>query len=311
MSEESKIWVSFFTLGILVSLCFAAQYLSSVDTANLALRETRDKLTYTQDQLSYKKKTWNEKEQVALKLQAESDKNTVLVKAQGVVDQRYHKADYALTDALQSMQASVERTRNNASGTELGELTLANGKALHAVKIRKVDDASISVIHADGSGTIPLELIPESLKEQYDLGPNALVPMIQGAQTAFLQEPAENAANNPPISMPEPPAISSSVGPVAKLTVDEAKAKSIRLKIAELDSRLSTYEGYAASYRSAARSHQKLAQTAKARGVPSTGHTANANKNLAQAASIESQMAAIREERAKLVIELEYAIRGK
>jgi len=311
MSEESKIWVSFFALGLLVTICFGAQYLSSVDTANLALRETRDKLTYTQDQLSYKKKTWNEKERVALKFQSESDKNAILVKAQGAVDQRFHKADYALNNALQSMQASVERTRNNAPGTELGDLTLTNGKALHAVKIRKVDDASISVLHADGSATIPLELIPESLKEQYDLGPNALVPMIQGAQTAFLQEPAENAANNPPISMPEPPVTSPSVMPAAQITVDESRAKSIRLKMAELDSRLSTYEGYAASYRSAAKSHQNLAATAKSRGVPSTRHTENANKCLAQAASVESQIAAIRQERAKLAVELDYAMKGQ
>ncbi|WP_395734602.1 hypothetical protein, partial [Prosthecobacter sp.] len=170
----------------------------------------------------------------------------------------------------------------------------------------------ISFIHADGVGTIPSDQVPENLKEQYDLGPNALVPLIEQAQTALLQEPGTDGIDNPSIPPLEIPASAPSASPMAKtITVDDSKIKSIKLRMAELDSRIANCATLAAQYVSAAKSHQSLAETAKFRGVPSTRHTENANKNLAQAALLQNQKASLIEERGKLAVELDYAIRGK
>ncbi|MCX6849896.1 MAG: hypothetical protein NTY98_13320 [Verrucomicrobia bacterium] len=310
MFEESKIWVTLFLVGLIISFSYYIHYQDTVDDANLALQQSQSRLASMKDLLSVKKKSWNEKERIVNKIKAEAEKNTTLLGAQETLGQRYNKADSDFKFALESMRESVERTRNNAPGTELGEIKLANGKTLLNVKIRKVDESGISFIHADGVGTMPSDQVPENLKEQYDLGPNALVSMIQQAQIALLQEAGTDGTNN--LSSLEIPASSPSVGPIAKkITVDDSKIKSIKLRMAELDSRIANYNGLVAQYRTAAQSHQSLAEAAKYRGVPSTRHTENANKNLAQAALLENQKASLVEERGKLAVELDYAIRGK
>jgi len=312
MLEEKKAWAALFLVGIIIAFSYYINYEDKLSEASSALQESKSQLKSMKELLPQRKKAWSEKERVVSKIKAEADKNTALLKAQEALDQRYHKADSDFKYALQSMKESVERTRNNAPGTELGEIKLANGKTLLNVKIRKVEESGISFIHADGVGTIPSDQVPENLKEQYDLGPNALVSLIEQAQTALLQEPGTDGIDNSSIPPLEIPASAPSVSPMAKtITVDDSKIKSIKLRMAELDSRIANCASLAAQYVSAAKSHQSLAQTAKYRGVPSTRHTENANKNLAQAALLENQKASLIEERGKLAVELDYAIRGK
>ncbi|WP_397381373.1 hypothetical protein [Prosthecobacter sp.] len=305
MFEESKIWVLLFIVGILISLGYGSHYLSSVDEANLALQDSKSKLMDMREQVILRNKAWDENAGIVGKLQTEADKNATLLKAKDILDQRFAKAEKDLNLALESMKTAVDKTRNNAQGTEVAEITLSNGKALRNVKMRKVEDQGISLIHADGIGTIPAELLPDNLKEQYDLGPNALVPMIQKAQTALIQKPDKDNENKLPPT-PETP----SDKPNTKTTIDDSKVKQIKLRMAELDSRITTYDKAQEKFRQAALNHQSLATSAKARGQPSTRHTENANENLAQAAVLERQVAALREERGKLNVELEYAIRG-
>ncbi len=307
MFEESKVWVLLLLVSVLVSFGYGAHYLSSVDEANLALQESKSKLVDMQEMLLLRNKSWNENEQIINKLQAEADKHATLLKAKDILDQRFSKADSDLKYALESMQSSVDRTRNNAPGTELAEISLNNGKTLRAVKLRKVEEHGISLIHVDGIGTIPLDLLPDNLKEQYDLGPNALVPIIQKAQTALLQKSEEDTENK----LPSPPPVTPSGTPNPQKTADESKAKSIKLRMAELDSRITTYANLAAKYRTEANSHRSLASNAKIRGQPSTRHTLDANEILAKATLLERQMGSMREERGKLNVELEYAMHGR
>ncbi|MFC5454643.1 hypothetical protein [Prosthecobacter fluviatilis] len=311
MSEESKIWVSLSLLTLLVVFCFTGQYLSSVDTANVALSDSKSRLALIQDQLTKRKKFWAEKEQFVQKLKAETEKNATLLGLRDTLDQRFDKADSDLKQTLDSMREWVDRTRKNAPGTDLGEVKLASGKVLRGVKIRKVEDSGISFIHDDGVGSIPADQAPETLKEQYDLGPNALVPMIEKAQAALFQNPGEESIISPSMPAAPPPFVSSSPAPKASIKIDEAKIKRIKLRMAELDAAITSYTNLVSQYRKTAASHQELAQNAKYRGTPTTRHTENANKVLAQAAALESQMASMREERSKLAVELDFAVMGK
>jgi hypothetical protein len=194
MLEESKFWVILILVGILGSLGYGAHYLASVDEANLALQESKSKLVSVQDQLAFRKKEWAGREQSVAKIQVETDKTATLLKAQDILETRYRKVESDLKYLLESMKTSVAQARESAVGSELGEITLASGKVLRGVKMRKVEGAGISMIHADGIGTIAVEQLPENLKEKYDLGPNALISVIQQAQTSFLTKPASNNA---------------------------------------------------------------------------------------------------------------------
>lgn len=207
MLEESKIWVLLALVSIFGAFGYGAHYLSATDEANVALQESKSKLVSVRESLAFRKKHWGENEQSINQFREETEKTATLLKARDLLNLRYGKALSELKYTLESMKNSVEEVRSNAPGTELGEITLANGKVLRAAKIRKVEETGISMIHADGIGTVPVNLLPDSLKEQYDLGPNALVPMIQEAQTALLQKSEKGSSNKlsdqPSSSTPE------------------------------------------------------------------------------------------------------------
>ena len=308
MFEDSKGWLFLILTGVLISLGYGAHYLSAVDEANLALQESKSKLADMKEQVFLRKRDWDDREKAVAKVQEETDKTATLLKAQEVLDKRYLKDETELKYALESMKASVAKIRESAPGTDLGELALANGKVLQGVKIRKVEDSGISLIHSDGIGTIPLDMLPESLKEKYDLGPKALIPMIQKAQTAFLAKPSSSDLKpEPVINKPKPDATTKP----ATGAIEDSKAKSIRLRMVELDSQIATYTKAVVQFQNAATSHQTLATNAASRGQPTTRHKENANENLVQAAAMERQLAGLREERKKLDIELEHALKNE
>ncbi|MDB6004163.1 MAG: hypothetical protein JWR15_1150 [Prosthecobacter sp.] len=308
MYGEAKIWILLFATAVLISFAFGAHYFSAVDEANLALYESKSKLHDMDELLVLRKKDWVEKEQGVAKIQVESDKTAKLLKIQEALDARYLKTESDLNYLADSIKDSVEKVRSNAVGMELGEITLADRRILRGVKVRKVDESGISLSHADGIGTIATDLLPENLKEKYDLGPTALLPQILEAHAALLSK-KDGKDLQPAVQRPiAPPADPAKLA--ANIALDN-KIKGIKVRMAQLDSQISSYGALVAQYNQAASGHQTLASTAQARGTPSTRHTANANDNLAQAAAVERQLEALRVDRRKLSIELEFALKNK
>ncbi|MDZ4405197.1 hypothetical protein [Prosthecobacter sp.] len=306
MFEESKAWVFIFIISMLIGLGYTAHYFTSVDSANSALLESKSKLADMNEILVQRKSSWEDVEKISVKNREAMEKNTVLLKAKDILDKRYRTIDGDLKYTVESMKTAVEKLRNSAPGTELGDITLANGKVLRAAKIRKVEESGISLIHADGIGMVMQELLPADLKEKFDLGPDALVPILQAAQTEFLTKPTIADAKVKPRASASMSSARVVEEPV-KTSVDDAKVKAIKLKMAELDSRMETYKRTAEQYREQAAKHEGLAQAAKSRGAPSTRHTTDASTILAQASQMERQADTMREERKKLEVELEYA----
>ncbi len=309
---ESKSWVFLFLISAIIGIGYASHYFSSVDSANAALLDTTAKLGDMNEILVQRNKSWADLEQLRLQPQPREamEKNTVLLKAKDILDQRYRMVESELNYCVNSSKAVIEKTRSSAPSTELGDITLADGKVLRAAKARKVEESGISMIHSDGIGTIALELLPADLKEKYDLGPDALVPQLLVAQTELIAKRTIAEAKVKPRASTRMSSASVVEEP-AKTSVDDAKVKAIKLKMAELDARLETYQRSVSQYREQASKHEGLASAAKSRGVPSTRHMMDANEVNAQASQIEREADAIRGERKKLVVELEYANRGK
>lgn len=186
MFEESKIWIFIVLIGALIGIGYSSYYLTSVDEANLALLESNSKLKDTQELLSIKRKSWSEVEALGTKNRELADQNAVLNKAKEVLDTRYRKVVSELNYAADSMKSAVDKTRGNAPGTELGDITLTNGKQLRGAKIRKLDSSGLSLIHADGIGLVTVDLLPAEVVERFDLGPGALLPQLLQAQAVFL-----------------------------------------------------------------------------------------------------------------------------
>lgn len=186
MFEESKAWIFIIIISALIGIGYGAFYLTSVDEANLALQESKSKLADTRELLAIKKKNWADVEAQVVKNRELADQNSVLVKAKEVLDTRYRKIVSDLNYSVESMKSAVDKIHGTAPGTELGDITLANGKMLRGAKIRKLDPSGLSLIHADGIGLVTTDLLPTEIKERFDLGPGALLPQMEQAQATFL-----------------------------------------------------------------------------------------------------------------------------
>jgi hypothetical protein len=188
MFEESKIWLFTFIFTALIGLGYGSFYLTTVDAANLALQESKSKLASTHEAFAYKKKMWTDVETHVVKNRELSEQNSVLLKAKDVLDTRHRKVASEFNYSVESMKSAVDKTRNSAPGTELGDIMLTNGKMLRGAKIRKLDSSGLSLIHADGIGLVPDDLLPAEIKERYDLGPSALLPEMEQARATFLEK---------------------------------------------------------------------------------------------------------------------------
>jgi len=310
MFEETKTWIFLLVVGVLIGLGYTTHYLTEVDNANAALLDARKSLADSKEALALRKDLWDKVDKAGAKYQEAMEQNTVLLKARDMLEKRYRTVDSDLKYAAESMRASVDKMRNNAPGSELGDITLSNGKVMRAAKIRKVEESGISMIHSDGIGVVPVEFLPADLKEKYDLGSNALAPALAAAQKDFLakienEKTAMKTSSNSKVSSE-----TSSVSP-ASSKADSETIKKIKLRMAEIDSRLEAAEKISAQHRNNASQHQQLASDAKTRGKPSTRHTMDANAALAQADQIDRAIASLREERKKLDVELEFASKTK
>lgn len=196
MFEESKTWFFIFIISILVGVGYGAYYLTAVDEANLALVESKSKLADYQELFSARKESWGDIEALIAKNRELTDQNTVLVKAKEVLDTRYRKVASELNYSIESMKSAVGRTRGNAPGIELGDVALTNGKLLRGAKIRKLDESGLSLIHADGIGLVPIDLLPAEINERFDLGPRALLPQMLQAQAVFLGKAIPEAVDD-------------------------------------------------------------------------------------------------------------------
>ncbi len=312
MFEESKAWIFIVIISILIGAGYGAHYLTSVDSANASLLESKSKLADVHEMLGQRKKAWEATERLIATTRELAEQNNVLSKAKEVLDKRYRAVDADLKYAVDSMRSSVERVRESAPGTEIGDVNLVNGKVLQAAKIRKVEESNISFIHSSGIGTVTVDLLPNEILERFDLGPNALLPQLEAVQSGFLAKPdaaaavaavvATPAASRPAAASPPPPSTNE---------VSEEKLKTIRLKIATLEARIDNYAMTVTRTRETAVQQQRHANDAKSAGKPSTRYTAEANATLAQAQQMDSQLAAMREERKKLLVELEFARNGQ
>lgn len=186
MPTESKIWLIIILFGMVVGIGYAAHYLTSVDNANFAMLEQTSRLESVKETVGIRKKSWEKLEALVAKNREVAAHHDVLVKAKDVLDTRYRKVESEIKYAAESIKNAVDKSRSNAPGTELGDVTLTNGKVLRNAKVRAVETSVISFIHADGIGSIDVNLLPADIRERYDLGETSIVAEVEAVRDMIL-----------------------------------------------------------------------------------------------------------------------------
>lgn len=186
---------------------FYHDHTTKLKASELAVQEVTSRLTSQRSLIAQKKAFLAQRRDTM-------EKNQVLLKAKGLLDKRLEKINADLAQNTDSFKSAVENARSAAAGKELGDFTLTNGKLVRSAKIRKVDESGISLIYADGVGNVTVDLLPENLKEKYDLGGNALIPKLIAAVTAFKTSPPEaELKSKSPASEPTLPEMAKAQAP--------------------------------------------------------------------------------------------------
>ncbi|MBN8417970.1 MAG: trypsin-like peptidase domain-containing protein [Verrucomicrobia bacterium] len=208
MLTSPKFWLLLLIVGGLGGGYSYYDHTTKLKAAKQALQESSGRLSSLRGLIDQKKAFLSQNRE-------DAEKNQVLLRAKEILDKRLGKINDDLKRGAESFSVAVEKARSSGAGKELGDLTLTNGKLLRGTKIRKVDESGISVMYAEGIGNVVVDLLPGSLQAKYDLGPNALIPKLAAALTAF-QAPAPagmisttNAQTMPETSTASTPAASS------------------------------------------------------------------------------------------------------
>lgn len=304
MFDESKVWVFVVIIMAVIGIGYGAHYLTSVDAANLAYLESQTKLADVNEILDQRKRAWGDIEGKIAKLRELTEHNGILIKAKEVLEKRYRTVDSEIKYAVDSMKSSVAKVRENAPGTELGDLTLTDGKVLQGAKIRKLEETSFSLIHSNGIGTVALDLMPAEILSKYDMGADALLPQLEAIQESFAAKPEKGAVVSAP-SVRSVPKAKMDAAPAP--TVDERKVSAIKLKISTLATRMDDAMLAVTRAFEAAGRQQKFAEDTKSRGQPSTRLFAEAAAAQAAAQAQQAQITAMKEQMKKLEQELQDA----
>lgn len=188
MPIENKIWLTLIVFAALIGIGYTAHYFTTVDNANAALLERKSSLASYRDVLETKRAHWNQIKEEIQEIKKLTEQKEVLIKAKEIIDKRFRTIESEVKYTISSMRNAVESVRSSAPGSQLGDITLANGKVLRGAKVRAVDTDTLSLIHADGIGIVPLDLLPGEIKQRYDLGDEAIMPQLQIVESLLTQK---------------------------------------------------------------------------------------------------------------------------
>ncbi len=185
MFTDSKFWI--LVIAAAAGLGYGAyQFKTSEDAAQAALHYNTSKLVELDTTLAQKRKAMEDLEKIGREIREATARNQELATAKTVLLEKQTQIGSEFQKIVDSLASTVEKMRANAVGSEPGDISLTNGKILKGVKIRKVAENGISLLHSDGVGIIAVDLLPENLKEKYDLGPNASLPKLIAAKSTLI-----------------------------------------------------------------------------------------------------------------------------
>ena len=170
--------MSFFKILLLLAaiggIFYGCDYYLKIDTAKTEVMDLRPETSEAQDALRYSKEAWERYESLKAKA-AQAASQTVLLKQQKEELERKLKLSAEAFDALAtSTNTAVNKVRADAVNLAFPEIKLVDGRILKDVKIRKVEETQVSLMHSTGIGAVPVAQLPPQLLEPLDLGATSL-----------------------------------------------------------------------------------------------------------------------------------------
>ena len=191
---------SSFLKALLLLACIigGGGYLVKLDKLKAELAELKSLADTARETADLRHQEWTEIKTAKDKLDQLESRMTEVNRQRDLLDTKERKLTGELKYMAASMAVAVENTRKFAIGTVLPELRLPGRSALHNVKIFKINDDSVSLLHEDGVANLQAKTdeLPLEIVQKYDLGPKS----IHGGLQHLIDE-----LSPPPTSKSAPP----------------------------------------------------------------------------------------------------------
>jgi hypothetical protein len=177
--EYTKFFVLAFFILLVGGGMTAYNQLQSIDSANADLLSAKSKLTQIKETIAGRRAELERLQKLQVRLaqalQQSSAGETALQEAMKKV--RGHEVE--LKYLMNSLKESVAQARAAAVNQVIPELTLKGGKVARQARIRQIDAATVSIVHADGFLSVAPAELPQVIRDKYDLNTPSLVEQIE------------------------------------------------------------------------------------------------------------------------------------
>lgn len=205
--ETAKFWPAVLVLALAIASLFGFRYMELYDDINGKVVDLRLVVSQTEDSVASHKQMHESSEKTVAEiqqlLQMVAAKNEEASKLEMVADSKERLVAGDLAYTLKSMKAQVEKIRTDTLGIEFPSIPLANGKNLARASLKKVDDFSASILHADGIISVNTSDLPAELIEKLDVGAGSLLKQLEALEISIgLQSsPAVKADDSQLVSL--------------------------------------------------------------------------------------------------------------
>ena len=151
---------------LLIGVFYGINYTTKIDEAQRNLDEAKRELGDIDKAIAYQQKITELRKELAALLQA----SEILSKQNDGIRAEIRSMEQSETRLTEAFLRSVERVRAETVGLMIEELPLANGTLLKRVRVQSIDRTEMSVLHSEGITKIPLDNLPEDLKERLRIG---------------------------------------------------------------------------------------------------------------------------------------------
>jgi len=184
--ETGKFFFIIAFVSAVAGIFSLVHYFQGVDSANAVLIESKSKLTQLKESLVVRQGEWAKIEAVAVKAKEAATKEAPLTQELDELKAKYRRVEGDFKYIVKSMRSAVEKIRTDGVGVEFPEVKLQNGKVLKSAKIKKIEPAQVSFIHADGFTIVPQDMLPEDLRERFDMGSGSLADALEAEEATIF-----------------------------------------------------------------------------------------------------------------------------
>lgn len=180
--ETGKFFFIITLVCVVAGIFTGVHHLQGVDEANAQLIEAKRKVKELRETMKVRQDEWAKIEAVGLKAKEAAAKEAPLVQELDELKVKFRRFEGDFKYLVKSVRSAVDKVRGEAVGEEYAEVKLSNGKVLKTAKIKKLDPMNVSFIHSDGFTIVPYDVLPDEIREKYDMGGNGLAEQLAAAE---------------------------------------------------------------------------------------------------------------------------------